>query len=222
MASQFQYATITDLENLLLVDVDSSFESQVETWIGAAEQQVNNYLGYVTASGLWNEQITGELNDARVDGDLNLVIHPRKRPINSLSSLQLWRGSDSITLDLTDDSTNRYIIPVQANVIVYPNDELTISGNSILIAGFSEIKFSRWYTKINYIAGYTSIPKDIAYATTLLASDVFMRHANKEGLVSLTQGRISKRWRERSDGRSDLQIDAFRVLDHYRVASGWF
>src|SRR3972149_5602923 len=106
MASQFQYATITDLENLLLVDVDSSFESQVETWIGAAEQQVNNYLGYVTASGLWNEQITGELNDARVDGDLNLVIHPRKRPINPLSSLQLWRGSDSITLDLTDDSTN--------------------------------------------------------------------------------------------------------------------
>ena len=221
MSSTWNYTTTTELENLLLLDIDSTFESQVETWIGAAEQQVNNYLGFVTSSGLWQEQISGEMNDARVDGGLNLIIHPRKRPVNSLSSLQLWKGSDSITLDLTDNSTNRYIIPVQANVIVYPNDELSVSGN-IIISDFHEIKFSRWYTKIDYIAGYTTIPKDISYATTLLASDIFMRHANKEGLTASTQGRITKRWRERSDGRSDLQLDAFRVLDHYRVASGWF
>ncbi len=222
MASTLAYIDVNSLQNLLLVTVDASFTAQVDTWISAAEVQVNNYLGFVTASGLWNESVSGELNDARVDGDQNLVIYPRKRPINSVSSLQLWKGSDSLTLSLTNGSDNRYIIPIQGNVIVYPNSELTVSSSSYSILNFSEIKFSRWYTKLSYIAGYTAIPKDIQYATTLLTADIFMRHANKEGLTAITQGRLSKRWGQRQDGRSDLELTAFNVLNHYRISSGWF
>lgn len=175
-----------------------------------------------TASGLWQEQVVGEINDARVDGDRNLVIHPRKRPIASVSSIQLWKGSNSMTLSLTNGGVNRYTIPVQADVIVYPSYELSVSSGSYSINSFSQIKFSRWYTKINYIGGYTSIPLDIQYATTLIASDIFLRHANKEGLVSITQGRITKRWSDRKDGRSGLMIDAEDILNGYRIASGWW
>jgi len=226
MSSTLSYATITDLENLLLVSVDNSFTAQVEKWISGAETKVNNYLGFTTASGLWNEQVTGELIDSRVDGDLNLVIYPRKRPINSVSKIELWKGTQNMSLGLTDDSGNtRYIIPAQKNVVVYPSTELDTSSASYSLSSFAGVKFSRWYTKMDYIAGYTTIPLDITEATVLLTADTFMRHANKEGLVSLTQGRVSKRWQERSlrgDGKSDLEEQAYRQLNHYKIASGWF
>src|SRR3990167_1230134 len=221
MASTLNYATEVDLENLLLITVDASFSSQIDTWISAAEEMVDNYLGYTTASGLWQEQITGEFNEARVDGDLNLVIHPRKKPVSSLSSLSIQKGSEITTIGLTNGSgNNRYIIPVQADCIVYPSFELSVS-SSVMLNRWSDIKFSRFYTKINYIAGYTTIPKPVALATTYYTADIFMRQANKEGLSYLSQGRIAKRWSETRDGKSLFILDAERMLQHYRISSGW-
>ncbi|MDZ4209749.1 MAG: hypothetical protein U1C56_01060 [Candidatus Curtissbacteria bacterium] len=223
MASDKNYCTETNLENLLLVTIDSSFSTQIDSWISAAENYVDNFLGFTTSSGIWSESISNETQDARVDGDLNLVVYPRKRPINSISALALWKGTDSFSLTLTDsDSNTKYILPTPGNCIVYPNFELTISSTSYSIASFSAIKFSRWYTKMSYIAGYTTIPKDIALATTYLAADTFMRHANKEGLTAITQGRISKRWAERKDGKSDLVLDAENMLNRYKIASGYW
>lgn len=222
MASILGYTTEVVLENLLLVDIDSSFSTQIDSWISTAEERVDKYLGYTTASGLWAEAVSGELNDARIDGDLNLVIHPRKRPITSVSSLQIWKGSDSVTLSLTDGATNRYTIPVQADVIIYPGHELSVSASSYALNSLAQLKYSRFYTKLDYIAGYTSIPRPIQHATTLMTADIFMRQANKEGLVSITQGRVTKRWAERKDGRSDFIIDAEEILNPYKIASGWF
>jgi hypothetical protein len=222
MASTLAYASELDLENLLLVTIDSSFSSQIDTWISAAEQMVNNYLGYTTASGLWNEQVVGEINEARVDGDLNLVIHPRKKPVNSLTSLGIQKGAEVSTVSLTNGAgTNRYIIPIQADSIVYSSYELSASSTNLLTK-WSDIKYSRYYTKISYIAGYTTIPGPIKLATSYFTADIFMRQANKEGLVALSQGRVAKRWSETRDGKSNFILDAERMLDHYRIASGWF
>ena len=224
MASQKSYSNETQLENLLLVSIDASFSTQIDDWISAAENYVDNYLGFTTNSGLHNESISGELLDARIDGDLNLVVYPRKRPINSISALSLWKGSDSITLDLTDsDGNTRYIKPVQNNCIVYPSHELSISSGAYSISSFAGIKYSRFYTKMDYIAGYTTIPKDIQLATTMIAADYFMRQANKEGLQSVTQGRVTKRWgTRREDGKNQFLVDAENILVRYKIASGWF
>ena len=222
MASDKNYCTEQDLENLLLVTIDSSFSSQIDKWISASEERVDGFIGVTTTSGLWNESITNETNEARVDGDLNLIIHPRKRPINSVSQIELIKGSQSLALDLTTSTgTNRYLIPVQNNYIIYPNREISVTAQSTLIRNFADIKYQRVYTRIDYIAGYTTIPKDIQLATTLLTADTFMRQSNKEGLISITQGRVSKRWADRKDGRSDFEIQAFDILADYRIASGW-
>ena len=223
LASDKIYTDKNQLQNLLLVTIDSSFDTQIDTWISAAEERVDGYLGYgTTASGLWNESIVNETNEARVDGDLNLVIYPRKRPINSVSQIELIKGSQSLALDLTTSTgTNRYLIPVQNNYIIYPNREISVTAQSTLIRNFADIKYQRVYTRIDYIAGYTTIPKDIQLATTLLTADTFMRQSNKEGLISITQGRVSKRWADRMDGRSDFEIQAFDILSDYRIASGW-
>lgn len=221
--STLNYASEVDLENLLLVDIDSSFSTQIATWITAAERRVNRFLGYTTVSGLWNEQITGEIVESRVDGDLNLVIHPRKRPINSVSKIQLLKGTVSVTLDLTNTAGDtKYVIPQPNLVIIYPNRELALQATSgVFLRSFSDIKYTRAFTKINYIAGYTSIPEDIALATALFTADTFMRQANKEGLSSITQGKVSKRWSEGRDGKSQFVLDAEALLLSYRIASGW-
>lgn len=222
MASTLGYASKTDLENLLLINIDSSFNSQIDAWISAAEQEVNNYLGFTTSSGVLKEEITGEINDARVDGDLNLVIYPRKRPIETVKSIAIIKGSDSISLSLTNsDGDAKYTIPVQKDVIIYPNFELTISTASTLTR-FADIKYSRFFTKISYIAGYSSVPKPIKVATTLYTADIFMRQANKEGLLSITQGRVSKTWAETEDGESSFIKQAKRMLRPYRIASGYW
>lgn len=223
MASILGYTTEQNLENLLLVDIDASFSTQIDTWISAAELRVNSYLGFTTASGLHNEQITGEISEARVDGDLNLVIHPRKRPINSVSQIQIIKGTVSVTLDLTDSNgTTKYNIPDPDSVLIYPNRELALQSTSgTWMRSFSDIKFTRAFTKLNYIAGYTTIPGDIALATTYFTADIFMRQANKEGLSSITQGRISKRWAENREGKSQFILDGEALLADYRIMSGW-
>jgi hypothetical protein len=224
MSSLLNYATIDDLSNLLLVTIDPSFEPQVNSWISAAENYVNQYLGYTTASGLWNEEIHGETLDARVDGDLNLVIFPRKKPVNSVSAVALWRGSSTINLQLTNNNgQDRFIQTALNNSIIYPNYELTITGSNVYIRNFAGIKFSRWFTKMDYIAGYTEIPPAITLATSMVAADTFMRHANREGLSMIMQGRLQKRWQERRPGQKSIWIsDAENILAQYRLTAGWF
>jgi hypothetical protein len=221
MSSTKQYSDISSLENYLLIDIDASFESQVETWISAAEEYVDNYTGYTTASGMWNESIVNELSEARVDGDHSLVIHPRKSPVNSVSAIGINKGTQTITLNLTDgDGVARYILPSHKRVIIYPSNELSTTG-SLVLNDFVDIKYSRFYTKISYIAGYTSIPKIVSLATTMISADSVMRQANKEGLTALTQGKLSKRWAERRDGKSEWILDAEEYLKPYRLNSNW-
>jgi hypothetical protein len=51
---------------------------------------------------------------------------------------------------------------------------------------------------------------------------MIMRHANKEGLESITQGRVSKRWYQRQEGgESDFYKDALTLLKPYRIVSRW-
>lgn len=215
------YCDEVDIENFLLTDIDNSFSAQIEDWIAAAETQVNTYTGYTTASGIFAEQITGEVSKAFVDADLNLKIFPRKTPIVSVGAVALGRGTSRLNLTLTNGANvPKYNIPTRGNYISYPQYELAITGGSI-INSFASIRGTEFYVYLDYIAGYTAVPADIRLATVNLVSDVIMRHANKEGLESITQGRVSKRWRQRDDGKSDFVKDAYELLKGYRIASQW-
>lgn len=214
------YCDEVDIENFLLLDIDDTFSDQVEDWIAAAEKQVNNFLGYTTASGILAEEIVGEKAKSYVDTDSNLKIYPRKTPIISISSLQLVKGSSSLTIDLENSGTARYDIPTSNDYIAFPEYELSVTGASI-INSFGSLRSTQFYSKINYIAGYTEVPSDIRLATVNLVSDTIMRHTNKEGLESIVQGRVTKRWRQRNAGESDFYLDAMTLLRPYRMASRW-
>ncbi len=213
------YCDQTDVENFLLLTIDSSFSPQIDDWIATAEKMVNIYTGYTTASGILTEQITGEMAISHVDGESNLMIFPRKIPIISLSNVQLLKGTSNITLNLVNQGITRYNIPTTADYILYPDWEMSLSGASI-ISSFGYIKYTKFFSKIDYIAGFAEVPADIRLATTNLVADMVMRHSNKEGLTSITQGKVSKRWQGR-DNQSDFVRDAYDLLKNYRIASRW-
>jgi len=220
------YCDKTDIENFLLLTIDSSFNEQIDDWITTAEKQVNKYLGYTTASGILNEQIVDETAISHVDSEGNLLVFPRKVPINSISAIDLIKGTDVVTLTLTNDAdTAKYNIPTTADYILYPGYELSITGTSI-IKSFMDLKFLKFFSRIDYIAGYTEVPADIRQATVNLVADIVMRHTNKEALESITQGRVSKRWFSRWEasgqpGKSDFVLDAEKLLNPYRILSQW-
>ena len=215
------YCDKTDVENFLLLDIDQTFDEQIDDWIATAEKQANQYMGYTTASGVLMEAITDEKAYGYVDSDMNLMVFPRKTPIDSVTGLDLVKGSDSLSIDLTTgDGSARYDIPTSGDYILYPDYELSITGESI-IHSFSNIARTKFFYKLDYRAGYTTVPEEIRQATINLVADIVMRHSNKEGLEGITQGRVTKRYWSRTDGHSDFWLDAMSLLRPYRIASRW-
>jgi len=216
------YATEEDIENLLLIDINDSFSPQVDNWLVAAEDDVNKFLGYTTASGVLNEQITDEVSESgTIDANNDLVIYPRKRPVSSVSKIELISGSSTISLSLTSGSETRYNIPEPRNYIYYPEGEISTTSASIAISGFRDIKYRKFLTRLTYVAGYETVPGPINMATAMIASDYALRHENKNGLSMIQQGRVTKEYFQRKDADSDLRKDAMSLLRPYVRTSGW-
>jgi hypothetical protein len=214
------YCDKSDLENFLLLDIDESFDNQINDWISAAEKIANKYMGYTTASGVMSENIVDETAYGRIDNQGNLIVFPSKVPVTAVSALNLVKGSESLTMTLEDSSGNdKYNIPSTSDFIFFPGSEFTSSGTSVV--DFSQLRSTKFFTKIDYTAGYSTVPDDIKQATVNLLADIVMRHSNKEGLESITQGRVTKRYWSRQDGHSDFYLDAMSMLKPYRIASRW-
>lgn len=215
------YCTEEDIENYLLLDIDDSFSTQIDTWIASGEKWVNTYLGYTTASGILREEFTDVIEDtASVDSEGNLVVFPRKTPLVSISSLSIVKGTDELELTLTVNGENKYQIAEDTDSLLYPGYELAFSGSSV-ITSFFDIRYSKFFAKMSYIAGYSTVPADIHLATVNVVSDTVMRHTNKEGLQSVSQGAVSKSWFQRQGGESDFIKDAKTLLNPYRIATSW-
>lgn len=215
------YCDEVDIENYLLLDIDNTFSGQVEDWIRAAEEYVNRYTGYTTASGLLAETITGERTRGTVDTECGLIVFPHKTPIQSIQAIKLVKGTSKIELELVDGAGDtRYNLPVNNNYIYYPDSEFSMSGN-YMITGFAELRGVEFFTQVDYVGGFLEVPPPVRMATIEIASDFIMRHVNKEGLQSITQGRVSKSWKDRTGGQSDFILDAQELLKPYRRASGW-
>jgi len=226
------YCTEEDVENILLTDINDSFSEQINNWMVAAEDTVNEFCGYTTASGIWNERVVEEVAEiGTIDSQNNLIIYPRKRPVNSVEKLELISGTDAVELTLTDGTrinansetvpNYRYHIPEPKNKIVYPEGELGTANGTLAISGFRDIKYKSFMTRLTYYGGYENIPGPINTATAMLVGEVTLRHKNKEGLSMLQQGRITKEWFQRRGGESDLVIDAFNMLQPYRNTARW-
>ncbi len=226
------YCTVDDIENFLLIDINPTFADQIDNWIATAEDFINDYTNYTTASGIFNEAIVEEISQtAVVDNDNNLVIFPRKYPVNSIERIDLVKGTTFLTLNLingtrTDYNGNtvnnyRYLIPEPKDRIYYPASELSTTAGTLVLTNFGQMRTSKFFTRLTYHAGYTQVPPQINQAATMLVSDIVLRHENKNGLSLITQGRVTKEYFQRKGGESDLVIDAKELLRSYIKTTNW-
>lgn len=215
------YCTEIDIENFLLLDINDTFSDQITDWIAAAETRVNKFLGYPVDTGILEENIVGEKVKGVVTTDGDFQIFPNKLPVTTVSGITIKKGTSSISLELTNDAgADRYDINYDENYILIAGDEIAFDGNSIL-RSFYDLRSKKFFVKLDYKAGYTTVPADIRLATVNLVADTIMRQANKDGLEMITQGKVTKKWQRRQDGKSDFELDAEKLLIPYRISSRW-
>ena len=182
--------------------------------ITRASAQIDDFLGY----SLLREDITDEKCSGMVDADNNLIVYTRKRPINSVSSVKIVKGTYSGTVGLTSGSLATYDIPVTADRIIFPTADLTLETVSIL--DWAALRTTSFFTKVSYNAGYYGyeIPQPIQQACQLLTMDLIARKQNIAGASEIRQGGISMKFAS-STGDSDLVKDAEKLLAPYiRIA----
>jgi len=208
------YITIDELKDWN-AETDFSKYSAVTLsgMISRASRWVDKFLGY----SLHLETRVGEqLQDCFVSSNGDLYIYPLKIPIVNVSKITLKLGSYSSDLGIIDNDGNAvYDIPEPKNHILYPYQEIQLTGK-VSIRNFYDLRTKKFYVKLDYTAGYETIPDDIKDAVNLVAKDIFMRQANPMDLSSISQGAISMTYRKQEGGKSDLIKDAIRILNYYK------
>jgi hypothetical protein len=209
------YITVTEFKDFNPeVDFGNTADATVSGVIQRASERVDSFLQY----SLIAEDISQEVNPGIVTPEGNLMIFTKKRPINSLSALDLKLGTTVIELSLTDgNGENRFDKDADQKYILYPYQEINTTG-TVSIRNFFDLRNHEFFTRTSYNAGYSfaDLPNDIKDAVNLLSKDIWNRQTNSDDLVSMSQGAVSKGYRNRKDGKTGLQIEAESILRRYR------
>ena len=193
------------------VDTTLYNSATISGMITRASAAMDDYIGY----SLLREDITDEKCQGMVDADNNLVVYTRKRPINSVSSVEIVKGTYSGALTLTSGGKATYDIPVTRDRVVFPGADATLQTVSIIDWG--ALRTTNFYTEVSYNAGYYGyeIPQPVQDACQLWVMDIIARKQNPSGATSIKQGGIAMSFAQRS-GESDLIKDAHALLAPYR------
>jgi hypothetical protein len=157
-----------------------------------------------------------------VDVDGNMVVFPAKCPVNSLSSVNIVWGAESLSLNLTDGAgNNMYDIlkdekGFQSRVVWQATGVGLVQGTTI-VSDLLSLRGSKVFTKLSYNAGYASvndIPDSIKEATGLYVADMLRKRTNPTGASRIRQGGIDISYDR--GGKSDLVTEAERLLQPYK------
>lgn len=189
-------------------------DATVSGFISMASQMVTDYLGFSPFA----EDIVDEVKDGRITTEGDLLIYPNKIPVISVSAIKLAKGSSSgdVSITLTESGNAKYNIDYTKRTIRFPYSGLTLQGNLIFTNIFN-LRGVQFFTKISYRGGFevAELPQTIKLATVLFTRDILARSMNTSGAKRISQGGISLEYFEK-DGKSDLTIDAERLLRPYR------
>jgi hypothetical protein len=191
-----------------MLDLSAYPDATISGMLVRTESMVDSYLGY----SLNVEDVVDELVDGHIDINGDLLIFTQKRPILSVSSMSLVKGTDTISLTITDGSTAKYDI-YNGSYIRYGNSELTTLGTSTL-ASLWELRNKQFYVRVSYRAGYETIPADILNAISGLAKSEVATNQNVGGAKRIRQGGIDIEYAD--GGYNELERDSYRVLDNYK------
>lgn len=206
--------TLADfLANAPDVDISRYTTATVSGMLSGAQQRAEDYLGYTLARETLTQKLEGIITN---NGDL--VVFPNKRPINSVSSAMIVKGSFNASLALSSGDVYYYDIPEPLDRIVF--DGTNLQGTRASYISFSQLRGATFYVNLTFNAGYDTLPGTISEAIYLYARDSLTRSLNSTGATSISQGALSISYSQRH-GKSELVQDAESLLSDYRIIAGF-
>lgn len=196
------------------VDLTQYDDPTISGMISQASKMSSDYLLYTPIL----ESISAEVTDSHVTTEGDLIIYTQKLPIVSVSEVKIMKGTTEVGLGLTNSAGElRYNIDYAKRYIRYPYGEVSLEGD-FLFTNFYSLRGNQFYTKTTYTAGWSfeELPVSIKQATSLFMRNILSRRMNTSGAKRITQGGITMEYWDRKDSKSDLEVDAYRLLQPYR------
>lgn len=209
-ATPHGYTTRSAVEKILNRTFSEVSDSEFNTYLTAAERQVEQVLGYIdvnsgtatTSSGILTQTISLERATGKVDSYGNLVINVKHGPIHvdanndpDITYLSINGGVYNISLQLTNGAvggTNLILmLDDTRRVVSYPAQYVIAAISSITPTSkisFSNLRSLRFWTDISYTGGFDDIPADIALATAYLTADQVQLRDNPSSALSFQRG----------------------------------
>ena len=204
------YITIDEFKN---ANPETNFAQYSDATISGMIRTASSHMDDYVFHSLGLQTITDETSEAMVNSDGDLIIHPKEKPIQSISSIVIKLGNYSNNITLVDGSGNAiYEIPEPKNYILFPISQIMMMG-SLFVTNFYQMRSRQFMTKISYVAGYATIPNNIKDACNLWTKDIFIRQSNPMGLGSVSQGGITMNYKE---GESEYLKQAKDILKSER------
>jgi len=189
------YTTKEKIVNYLMVNIDSSFDDQVEDWIMESEE----YIDHVTDRNFKADSVVSQ---RRYDGD-----NTQKLLIDdcvSISEIKLSADSEAL------DSDNYFLYPQNAQLLSRKKPYTMIK----LLAGvFPKYPPAGIYVKAKW--GYSAeVPADIQNVATVLVAGIINFSWNSEGEVqSETVGRYTVTYKTKKEWQDFERIET--ILKSY-------
>lgn len=183
------YTSITQIEDYLLITIDPTFYTRIESWIGAIEKYIDKQTGrnFVADSAASKKVYDG-------DGSNSLLIDDAA----AVTKLEID--------DTEIDTTEYYLYPVND----LPKTKIRLYGGRFTKSGFT-------YQNISVTAkwGYSAAaPEDIALAATVLVAGIINFSLNSEGEVkSESIGRYSVTYKDKTEWADYDRVK--EILDSY-------
>ena len=172
---------------------------------------------FASVKGFETATEVDETGRALINSNGELAIWPQRRPLTSVTSITLTKGSFSTQLVLTNASgVPLYQIPYPSTSLVFPNSYFYLTG-TYLAGGSSQLLTLRGanvFAKMTYTAGYDVAPDDLKYALLLYFRDTYSKKFNPAGLQSFSQGSYSESYNTDKLGKSRLIQEAEDILQN--------
>jgi len=184
---------------------------------GMLSQATNRAAQFASVRGFDLATETNETDRALINNDGELQISVRRRPIVTVTSVNLVKGGFSTSLNLTDGQGNNiFQLEYPGNKLVFPNSYLYMTG-TYLAGGASQLltlRGAKMLYQITYTGGFLTPPDDLKYAIMLYFRDIYQKQYNTRQLSSFTQGSYSENYAgiNSTKGRSMYVQEAEDVL----------
>lgn len=187
-----QFTTIEKIENYLLIDIDASFEAQIESWIETMSQYIEDETGRIFLAGTGTATMKYEVVQGATDDIGNYT--------GSVVNLQIddCLSVDSLIIDDEEVGSDNYLL-YPANSTPKTRIKLTKDSGLVFTEGEQNIE-------VTGVWGYAvDTPSDIEFACTVLVAGIINNSWASDGEVkSVAMGSYNLTFKDQK-GLQDLE-----------------